>query len=44
MKLEYANVVANDNREITAYTNNYKLSDNTDTLGQEFTFDLVSNP
>ena len=44
MKLEYANVVADDNREITAYTNNYKLSDNTDTLGQEFTFDLVSNP
>lgn len=44
MKLEYANVADNDNREITAYTSNYRLSDNTDTLGQEFTFDLVSNP
>lgn len=44
MKLQYDYPKNKDSREITAYTNNYGRSDNTDALGQEFTFDLVSNP
>lgn len=43
MKLEYTDTANNDSREITAYTNNYQRSDNIDTLGEEFTFNLVSN-
>lgn len=43
MKLEYTDAVNNDSREITAYTNNYHRSDNIETLGEEFTFNLVSN-
>ena len=51
MKLQYTNVTKDkdgndvtETREITAYTNNYERSDGIDTLGQEFTFDLVDNP
>lgn len=31
-------------KDITAHTSNYKRSDNVDSLGQEFTFDLLNNP
>ena len=51
MKLQYTNTTkgkdgkeVTETREITAYTNNYQRSDGIDTLGQEFTFDLVDNP
>lgn len=51
MKLQYTNTKkgkdgkdTTETREITAYTNNYQRSDGIDTLGQEFTFDLVDNP
>lgn len=51
MKLQYTNVEKDkdgkdttETREITAYTNNYQRSDSIDTLGQEFSFDLVDNP
>lgn len=51
MKLQYTNTAkgkdgkdVTETREITAYTNNYQRSDGIDTLGQEFTFDLVDNP
>ena len=51
MKLQYTNTTkgkdgkdTTETREITAYTNNYQRSDGIDTLGQEFTFDLVDNP
>lgn len=43
MKLEYVYTPKNDNREITSYTSNYARSDNDKTLGEQFTFDLVSN-
>lgn len=33
-----------DSRDITAVTANYKRSDNVDSLGQEFSFDMMDNP